>query len=60
MTAVWREDSRTTVTIKDLGHAFTPSVVAFSDAGERLVGHTAKQQQKVNPKNTVRMCGRAT
>ena len=54
VTAVWREDLRTKVTIKDLGHAFTPSVVAFTDAGERLVGVSAKDQQKINPRNTVR------
>lgn len=53
-TAVWREDLRATVTIKDLGFDVTPSVVAFNDEGERLVGVIAKDQQKVNPRNTVR------
>jgi len=35
------------------GHRTTPSVVAFTKNGERLVGHTAKRQSVTNPKNTV-------
>ncbi|MEO0483251.1 MAG: molecular chaperone DnaK, partial [Planctomycetota bacterium] len=31
----------------------TPSVVAFTDKGERLVGQPAKHQQVTNPKNTI-------
>lgn len=31
----------------------TPSVVGFTDKGERLVGQTARQQQVTNPENTV-------
>jgi molecular chaperone DnaK len=31
----------------------TPSIVAFSKKGERLVGMTAKRQAVVNPENTV-------
>ena len=31
----------------------TPSVVAFTKTGERLVGQTAKRQAVTNPKNTV-------
>jgi molecular chaperone DnaK len=35
------------------GGRTTPSVVAFTKAGERLVGQTAKRQAVVNPENTV-------
>ena len=35
------------------GNRTTPSVVAFSKNGERLVGQTAKRQAVVNPENTV-------
>ena len=34
------------------GHRTTPSMVAFTDGGERLVGHSAKRQAVTNPKNT--------
>jgi molecular chaperone DnaK len=35
------------------GHRTTPSVVAFTDSGERLVGQIAKRQAVTNPHNTV-------
>ncbi|MBK5099852.1 MAG: molecular chaperone DnaK [Desulfobacteraceae bacterium] len=35
------------------GSRTTPSVVAFTDSGERLVGQTAKRQAVTNPENTV-------
>ena len=35
------------------GSRTTPSVVAFTDDGERLVGHIAKRQAITNPVNTV-------
>jgi molecular chaperone DnaK len=35
------------------GNRTTPSVVAFSDKGERLVGQIAKRQSITNPENTV-------
>jgi len=35
------------------GSNLTPSVVAFTDSGERLVGPLAKRQAVANPKNTV-------
>ncbi len=35
------------------GNRTTPSVVAFSDSGERLVGQAAKRQAITNPENTV-------
>src|SRR5512136_913271 len=41
------------VLINQQGSRLTPSVVAFTDKGERLVGQPAKHQQITNPKNTV-------
>ena len=35
------------------GHRTTPSVVAYSEDGEILVGQTAKRQAVTNPKNTI-------
>ncbi|MCG2660714.1 MAG: Hsp70 family protein, partial [Kiritimatiellae bacterium] len=35
------------------GMRTTPSVVAFTKGGERLVGQAAKRQSVTNPKNTV-------
>src|ERR1700749_3607346 len=34
------------------GARTTPSIVAFSDSGERLVGQSAKRQAVTNPTNT--------
>jgi molecular chaperone DnaK len=41
------------VLINQQGSRLTPSVVAFTDKGERLVGQPARHQQITNPKNTV-------
>ena len=35
------------------GERITPSVVAFSESGERLAGRLAKRQSITNPKNTI-------
>src|SRR5437868_5737457 len=35
------------------GSRTTPSVVAFSESGERLVGQIARRQAITNPENTV-------
>ncbi len=41
------------VLINSAGSRLTPSVVGFTDKGERLVGQIAKHQQVTNPENTV-------
>ena len=35
------------------GDRTTPSIVAYTDNGEKLVGITAKNQRVTNPKNTL-------
>ena len=41
------------VLVNSQGSRLTPSVVAFTDKGERLVGQIARHQQVTNPQNTV-------
>lgn len=47
------EAGNPTVIANAEGNRTTPSVVAFSKSGERLVGVTAKRQAVVNPENTI-------
>ncbi len=47
------EGGQPKVLINDTGSRLTPSVVAFTDKGERLVGQRAKNQQVTNPQRTV-------
>src|SRR5215211_6401985 len=47
------EGDQPKVLINSTGSRITPSVVAFTEKGERLIGQTAKHQQVTNPKNTV-------
>ncbi len=58
------EGGQPKVLINAQGNRTTPSVVAFTEKGERLVGQPAKHQQVTNPKNTVysikRFMGRRT
>ena len=37
----------------DQGNRITPSYVAWTDEGERLIGDAAKNQATVNPEDTV-------
>jgi molecular chaperone DnaK len=47
------EGSEPKVLINSSGSRLTPSVVGFTDKGERLVGQIARHQQVTNPENTV-------
>jgi len=47
------EGDQPKVLINAQGSRLTPSVVAFTEKGERLVGQVAKHQQVTNPQNTV-------
>src|SRR6187200_1679203 len=47
------EGDQPTVIQNAEGSRITPSVVAFTKAGERLVGQVAKRQAVTNPENTV-------
>jgi molecular chaperone DnaK len=47
------EGGQPTVIANEEGGRTTPSVVGFSDDGERLVGAIAKRQAVTNPQNTV-------
>jgi len=47
------EGGQVTVIPNEEGGRTTPSVVAFTDEGERLVGTVAKRQAVTNPKRTV-------
>jgi molecular chaperone DnaK len=56
------EDGVPTVIPNKGGYKTTPSMVAISESGKRLVGHIAKRQAVTNAQNTVyaakRMIGR--
>jgi molecular chaperone DnaK len=47
------EGGQPTVITNEEGGRTTPSVVAFTDDGERLVGAVAKRQSVTNPKRTI-------
>jgi molecular chaperone DnaK len=47
------EGGKPTVVINSEGSRLTPSVVGFTNAGERLVGQLAKRQAVLNPENTI-------
>ncbi len=47
------EGSSPKVLINSSGSRLTPSVVGFTDKGERLVGQIAKHQQVTNPEHTI-------
>jgi heat shock protein 5 len=47
------KDGRVEIIANDQGNRITPSYVAFTEEGERLIGDAAKNQLTSNPKNTV-------
>ncbi len=47
------EGGETKVIANQEGNRLTPSVVAFTDRGETLVGEPAKRQAVTNPRNTI-------
>lgn len=47
------EGNKPTIIVNDEGHRTTPSVISFSENGERKVGDAAKRQAVTNPKGTV-------
>lgn len=47
------EGGKPTVIINSDGARLTPSVVAYSKTGERLVGQLAKHQAAINPEQTI-------
>src|ERR1700732_5062021 len=47
------ENGQPTVIVNQEGARTTPSIVAFTKEGERLVGQVAKRQAVTNPENTV-------
>merc|ERR1719361_720946 len=56
------KNGRVEIIANDQGNRITPSYVAFTSEGERLIGDAAKNQLTTNPENTVfdakRMIGR--
>ena len=47
------DGSQTKVIMNSEGANTTPSIVAFANSGERLVGQSAKRQAVTNPSNTI-------
>lgn len=47
------KNGRVEIIANDQGNRITPSYVAFTPDGERLIGDAAKNQLTTNPENTV-------
>lgn len=52
------EGGQATVLVNEEGHRTTPSVISFSNDGERKVGAAAKRQAITNPKGTINLIKR--
>jgi molecular chaperone DnaK (HSP70) len=50
--AVWK-NGRVEICPNEQGNRITPSYVAWTSDGQRLVGDAAKNQAAINPSNTV-------
>jgi len=46
------KNQKAEVIANELGSTITPSVVSYTDKGERIIGEAAKSNAPVNPKNT--------
>ena len=51
--AVMEDNNEVKVIANQEGNRITPSVVAFTDKGDRLVGDPAKRQAALNPRRTI-------
>lgn len=47
------KNGRVEIIANDQGNRITPSYVAFTPDGERLIGDAAKNQLTINPENTI-------
>ena len=47
------QNGRVEIIANDQGNRITPSYMAFTEEGERLIGDAAKNQLTSNPKNTI-------
>jgi heat shock protein 5 len=47
------KNGRVEIIANEQGNRITPSYVAFSEDGERLIGEAAKNQATINPSNTL-------
>jgi len=47
------KNGRVEIIANDQGNRITPSYVAWTDEGERMIGDSAKNQATINPENTV-------
>jgi heat shock protein 5 len=47
------KNGKVEIIANDQGNRITPSYVAWTDDGERLIGDAAKNQATINPENTV-------
>ena len=50
---VWVGNGKVEIIPNEYGNRLTPSVVAFTESGERLIGEAALNQLTTNPENTI-------